>query len=251
MKKQLRSAFTTRQYMLSEDYEIFYYSDTDFRSVGRHSHGYYEFYFFAEGSVEMRGDQRTVSLSPGDVLTVAPGTEHQAVVTDGSKPYRRFVLWMSKKYCRSLPESCRYLLDAADGEGILPQHFGPVEFNLVCGKLLNLLDEVHSDRFGREDRIAVGLLDLLLTLSRELYEQHHGKKADGTLYEAVSAYIDTHLDEDLSLDALAGRFYVSKYHISHLFKEKTGFSVHGYISKKRLAAAREALRAGAAAQQAA
>ena len=152
MKKQLRSAFTTRQYMLSEDYEIFYYSDTDFRSVGRHSHGYYEFYFFAEGSVEMRGDQRTVSLSPGDVLTVAPGTEHQAVVTDGSKPYRRFVLWMSKKYCRSLPESCRYLLDAADGEGILPQHFGPVEFNLVCGKLLNLQAPAwHTQSECRED----------------------------------------------------------------------------------------------------
>ena len=42
-----RSTFNSRQYMLSEDFEVFYYSDIGFKSVGSHSHDYYEIYFFS------------------------------------------------------------------------------------------------------------------------------------------------------------------------------------------------------------
>ena len=45
------SRFSTRQYMLNEDYEVYYYNDLHFTSVGSHSHDYYEFYFFEEGDV--------------------------------------------------------------------------------------------------------------------------------------------------------------------------------------------------------
>ena len=48
MKHNLRSAFNSRQHMLSQDFEVFYYSDTLFQSVGVHTHTYYEFYFFLE-----------------------------------------------------------------------------------------------------------------------------------------------------------------------------------------------------------
>ena len=53
LRKDLRAVFTTRQYMISEDFEIFYYSDLHFSSVGLHSHPYTEVYLFCEGAVEM------------------------------------------------------------------------------------------------------------------------------------------------------------------------------------------------------
>ena len=34
-------------------------------------------------------------------------------------------------------------------------------------------------------------------------------------------------------DRLAKEFYVSKYHIAHIFKDNIGISVHQYITKKR------------------
>ena len=46
MKKHFQTAFDTRQYMVSKDFEIFYYEDTHFSNVRNHSHNYYEFYFF-------------------------------------------------------------------------------------------------------------------------------------------------------------------------------------------------------------
>ena len=102
MAKRQSSAFNARQYMLSEDYEVFYYSDTHFRSVGSHSHDYYELYFFEEGAVTMVIDEKPCPLRPGDVIVIPPGIDHRAILTDPEKPYRRFVFWQSKTFLKAL-----------------------------------------------------------------------------------------------------------------------------------------------------
>ena len=43
MKKKLQTPFSTRQYMLSEDFELYYYSDSSLKRVASHAHDYYEF----------------------------------------------------------------------------------------------------------------------------------------------------------------------------------------------------------------
>ena len=48
MKKELESRFVTRQYMLAQDFELYFYSDSGMAEVRTHSHDYYEFYFFIE-----------------------------------------------------------------------------------------------------------------------------------------------------------------------------------------------------------
>ena len=46
MKKHtLQSPFSDRQYMLSRDFEIYYYNDKTPAKVDFHTHDYYEFYF--------------------------------------------------------------------------------------------------------------------------------------------------------------------------------------------------------------
>ena len=68
-----------------------------------------------------------------------------------------------------------------------------------------------------------------------------GSKTEEDLYEGLIQYIEQHLEENLSLESLAQHFFVSKYHIAHLFKERLGLSIHQYIIKKRLAACRDAI----------
>ena len=57
-------------------------------------------------------------------------------------------------------------------------------------------------------------------------------------------YIAAHLEEELSVEALASRFYLSRYYLMHRFKAITGYTVHQYISQKRLLRAGELIRAG-------
>ena len=251
MAKRQTSQFNTRQYMLSEDYEVFYYSDTHFRSVGSHSHDYYELYFFEAGAVTMEIDGRGYPLKTGDVILIPPGVSHRALLTDPEKPYRRFVFWQSRPFLEALEArspDCGYLLRRAESRGRYVYRFDPVAFNAIRTRLFTLLDEIHADRFGKATAIDLIITDLLLFLGRTVYEQEQrrNRKEQLSRYEAITQYVDQHLDEPLSLDALARQFYLSKYYLVHLFRENAGLSVHQYILKRRLAACCDAMRGGAA-----
>ena len=83
----------------------------------------------------------------------------------------------------------------------------------------------------------------MLHINRTVYEMKHPvtRRETTALYDSIIQYIEAHLDEDLSLDELAKVFFVSKYHIAHIFKENFGISVHQYISKKRLSMCKDAI----------
>lgn len=246
MKKNLQTTFSTRQYMLSKDFEIYYYDDTRLTSVKAHTHNYYEFYFFLEGNISMLIGDRTCTLKVGDVVLIPPGISHCSVHNDVSVPYRRFIFWISADYfeqlCKLSPDY-EYIVNVALQKNRFIYHNDVIQFNNIQALLINLLEEIHAERFGRNAKLSLGVNNLILHLNRMAYEQNNPspfKKSEG-LYENLLSYIESHLDEDLSLDHLADCFYVSKFHISHIFKENLGFSVHRYITKKRLSMCRDAL----------
>jgi len=58
----------------------------------------------------------------------------------------------------------------------------------------------------------------------------------------VLAYIDAHLDENITLAELARNAKLSVYYFATLFRKSTGFSPHRYILHRRVIRARELLR---------
>ena len=250
MKKNLRSAFNARQYMLSEDFEFYYYSDVHFRTVKSHTHDYYEFYLFLEGDVQIEIGDSMRALTPGDVMIIPPGIAHRAVVADSDTPYRRFVLWISQNYCNELlrmsPDYV-YLLQQASSAKQYIIHLQEERFNSLHAKAIRLLEEIHSNRYGRLAAVTLDVNDLLLSMNRMAYEQAHPEETDAgqDLFDNLIVYIDTHLDADLTLEQLADQFYVSRFYLPHYFKDNIGLSVHQYITKKRLARCRDAIISGA------
>ena len=119
-------------------------------------------------------------------------------------------------------------------------------FNALHSKCYRLLEEIHTERFGKETKITLCVNDLMLHLNRMAYENLHPIKQseNQSLYIGLMQYIEEHLEEDLSLDTLAEHFFVSKFHIAHIFKENLGLSIHQYITKKRLDMCRNALLSG-------
>ncbi len=249
MKKKLRSEFNSRQYMLSRDFEVYYYSDLHFSSVGRHSHAYTEVYLFCEGEVDMEIAGKRHPLQSGDVLVLPPGTEHRAIIRDDGKPYRRFVFWLSEDFCQALRRESPdylYLLERVREKKEYVFPMDQVEFNGLRSQLFALLEELHTDHFGRDTQIGLHVRELILMLNRTVWQrkEQKAKKEMRSAYQRVTDYIRDNLDGDLSLDAMSQELYLSKYYIAHLFQENTGLSVHQYVTKKRLAACVEAMGSG-------
>ena len=246
MKKNLQTAFLSRQYMLSRDFELYYYEDKSLSKVDLHSHDYYEFYFFLEGDIEMQIGKSLSSVVTGDIILIPPGVPHKTIIKNKTVPYRRFVFWISKEYCEHLltvSPVYGYVMQHVQKHSSYIFHTDRVAFNGVQYKLLCILEEMRSDRFGREVKIALDVEDLILHINRMVHAQHVPKKnaTEHSLYQMLVEYIEEHITEDLSLESLSEKFYVSKYHISHLFTDNTGIPIHQYITKKRLGLCREAI----------
>lgn len=247
MKKNLRTTFHSRQHMLSQDFELYYYEDRELSKVDLHSHNYYEFYFFLEGDVQMQIENEVYPFRYGDILLIPPGIPHRPIIHSQQVPYRRFVFWISQEYYNHLLQfspAYAYVMQIAQTQKRYLFHNDRITFNAVQSKLLHLLEEMRSDHFGKEAKIPLCVDDLVLHINRLVYAQNAPKKksADSSLYQLLLTYIEEHLDEDLSLEKLADEFYVSKYHIAHVFKDNTGISIHQYITKKRLELCREAIQ---------
>ncbi|MDO4262270.1 MAG: AraC family transcriptional regulator [Eubacteriales bacterium] len=60
--------------------------------------------------------------------------------------------------------------------------------------------------------------------------------------QEIRLYLDEHYASRLSLDELAGQFYISKYHMSREFKKAFGITVGGYVTSQRITKAKEMLR---------
>ena len=52
--------------------------------------------------------------------------------------------------------------------------------------------------------------------------------------EEILRYILSHLEEDLTVETLSRQFFISRYYLMHRFKAVTGYTVHQYITQKRL-----------------
>ncbi len=248
MKKNLRTAFNNRQYMLSKDFEIYYYSDTNIKNVNDHTHNYYEFYFLIDGSVSINISGKDYPVSAGDMIVIPPNVMHHVNILDQSIPYKRFVFWITKEYCAELMKQSPdygYLMQLVSIPKKYIHHYDVIAFNSLQSKVFQLIEEIHSNRFGRAAKISLCVNDLILHLNRTVYEIEHPKspKEEQSLYQNLLSFIEGHIDEDLSLDLLANEFYVSKYHISHVFKENIGLSIYQYILKKRLALCKDAILA--------
>ena len=246
MINNLSSVFLNRQYMISKDFEIYYYKDRNLRNVEIHSHEYYEFYFFLEGEVTMFYSDSSHRMKNGDMVIIPPGMQHHVQIHDPAVPYRRVVFWITKSFLSKLSVHSKeflFLTGKADDSGFA-WHFNEVTFNTVQRKIFHVIEEIFSDRFGRRMAVALGINDLLLFLNRTVYESLHPErygKSEKNLDRNLIRYIEEHINEDLRLDTLSELFFVSKYHISHLFKDKMGISLHQYILKKRLAMSKDAL----------
>ena len=70
--------------------------------------------------------------------------------------------------------------------------------------------------------------------------------ASDRVVDGVLSYINEHYSEALTLDALAERFFISKYHLLRKFEAQVGTTVHRYILQKRLLNAKQLLAGGLA-----
>ena len=241
--------FSPRQHMTGNTFEIFRYKDSYMKEVALHHHDFYEIYFFLSGNVQYNIESRSYLLTPGDVLLISPMELHQPMFGSEQRVYERIVLWIDKRFLEglSLPgQSFGTCFDTkAPGHTNLLRLEG-VSRQYMTFQLEQLLAESSSDEPYHEVASLCILAQILISLNRlALQAKNEDIKTtpDSTVYY-ILGYINEHYNEDLTLDFLANKFFISKYHLSREFQRLVGTSVHRYIIQKRLVMAKQMLSEG-------
>ncbi len=238
--------YEKRGYLL-EDFRLFHLKDSRGTNVGHHYHEFYKLLFLLDGSGSYLVEGRHYRLTPGDLVLVGSRCVHKPQFEPGIS-YERVILYLSPELLRSNSTqdySLEEIFSGRRGHVLRPTE----DFRRrMLGLTAQLEAEMASQEPGRGILSRCTLLRMLVEIGDELARddaQLHSPPVpqDGKILD-ILRYLDSHLEEEISIDELARLFFISKYHMMRRFREETGTSIHTYLSDKRLLLARELIRQG-------
>lgn len=245
-----RSEVGKRGY-LNEGFRLFHLKDSRAQKLDYHYHEFDKLILLLGGKVTYVVEGISYFLKPWDVLLVPHNLIHKPII-DPSEPYERIVVWLGRDWMESRSDAGEPLDTCFNTTRERSFHLLRCDGDrrLRYMQIIQLLEEaLASEEFGAR-RMADTLCQQLLVdvnrdvlRSRTAQEETDSYRVDHKM-EEVRRYITEHLGEELSVDTLAKEFFISRYYLMHRFKAVTGYTVHQYISQKRLLRAGELIRAG-------
>ena len=218
-----------------------------------HYHEFCKILLLVQGSGGYYVDGQRYLLQSGDIVLLDAHSIHRPEL-DGEETYERIILYISPAYLqRQSTENCelRKVFSGENGHVLrLPDERKQKIFRLAA----SLERELQSEAFGREVLSSAQLLRLLVEIGRNRENPETAGPSPvmprSQRIVQILRYIDQHIAEDLDAEAIAGAFFISKYHMMRQFRQETGTTVHLYITQKRLVKARELMDAGMRATEA-
>lgn len=223
--------------------------DTTYSSqiVSLHSHTYLEIlYCHAAADVEYLVGSDRYKLQKGDIVLVAPGISHRPILPEVMpQPYIRDVLWVNADFLSSLEQIFPRTSVPGQPHSTLIRTAG-TSWEFLKDLFQAGVREEEQKKTGWEAVVVGNSLKILAYLERA-YGDHNTdilKAEKPELLDKVTAYIEEHYAEHITINDLAHKFYVSSSTISHLFKQKMGLSIYQYVTQRRLISAKNLILLG-------
>ena len=205
-----------------------------------HDHSYFEIYFLQKGEREYFIGDRFYKVAEGDTVLIPPNTLHRTV---GGMAHRSLVHingeYLERYFSPMMVES----LSCLNGISVLR----PADEDAahVLGIYQALLEGYgkHLAEGGQETLLAGYVFELLFLLSNKEKTGERQERAPLRMEEIVR-YIHENYASIRSIGELADEFFLSKYHLCHLFTKHLGLSIVSYINMIRVRAACRLLDAG-------
>jgi len=247
------AADSKRGYLRS-DFAFFHLSDMKNMQFEYHYHDFNKIIIFIKGKVTYLIEGKAYRLKPWDVLFVSSSEVHKPMI-DPSVMYERIVIWVNPGFLAGHSNECDlFTCFKLAGENNNLLRLEDAAFKHVRMLLSDMEDACKSTDFGSCVLKNSIFLQLLVILTRELLRSAGKHEINDVVTDEgirqILDHINANLHEDLAIDKLAARFYMSRYHLMHKFRQLTGYTVHSYILQKRLIKADSLIRSGTPALQA-
>ncbi|KAI7259545.1 hypothetical protein KC345_g10285 [Hortaea werneckii] len=210
-----------------------------------HYHIQHELFYLFSGERKYFVKDSIYHIQAGDLVMVSSNALHKT--SELGKPnHERIVVYYSPSFFdRFTPEEQVLLLTPFAQENPL------IRFNLqerlhVEDLMFSLMNEIIEQPQGFTLCIQNMAVELLLYIARSILRResqhaHEPSPVQDKITDIVR-HINQHYSESLQLDQIARKFYISKSHLSRVFKHITGFGFAEYVNITRVREAERLLR---------
>ncbi|WP_226681949.1 AraC family transcriptional regulator [Sutcliffiella horikoshii] len=217
------------------------YRDGTKTEIAFHSHVEYEIYYFHEGSCRYLIGDKIYSISPGDLIIMHGLTLHRPIILE-KEAYVRSTIHFDSEYFKELLKGMRmevllqpFISLQSHRINLKPNEREEFEESL---KRMN----IHNKK---EDDISTYRFQLafmeVLTLLYSYFKTALKNKAENEVpfdkafhVQRVISFIEHHYMKDLSLETIEKELHLSKFYLSKVFKNVTGFTVFNYLYHRRI-----------------
>lgn len=184
-------------------------------------------------------DEQRYNISEGDIIICNAGVLHDEDPSQ-AQDLNTYSLALADIAVRGLPPNC---LISPEYSPVFPAGERAQTFGELMGMIHSLLATDPKGATETCNYLAAALISKLLLVIRQYCETEGNTVRSRTdiIAGQVKHYIDTHFDEQFTLQDISDAIRVSPYHLAHMFKETTGYSPMQYTVRRRLGEAQSLL----------
>lgn len=238
--------YAKRGYLL-ENFRLFHLRSESGEKVDFHYHEFCKLLFLVSGQGSYFVDGKRYLLSAGDLVLIGSRSVHKPELAEGST-YERIIIYISPDYLQQMSTQDCDLLSLFSGSHGHVLRLKEQRRKAVFALVSKLERDLSQEAFGRTILSQADLLHLLVELGRSMEDSATNlprpSVPENRRVVEIMEYLDRNLAEEIDMDALAERFFISKYYMMRLFQKETGTTIYGYLTQKRLLKARELISSG-------
>ena len=235
---------------LNDNFKIFHIRDKKDIKFEYHHHDFSKIVILIDGDLTYYIEGKAYILKPWDILFVNKNEIHKPVVNP-NKDYERIVIWLNPDFMAKYAQGNNNLLKCF--EVAIKNNYNLLRLNMKSIDIIkNLIQDIqncnNSNEFGSEILKESLFVQLMVLMNRLFLNSDKNRDIEDIQYdktiEGVLNYINSNLENDLSIDTIASEFFISKYYLMRKFKNQIGSSIHNYVVQKRLILARSLISDG-------
>lgn len=204
---------------------------------------------FLRGHGDIRVEGRHYGFAEGDMILLSPSELHNCTMAK-DETFERISLHISERILEGFGESGSGLFRAFYGRPhgvgnlLRADRVKAAGADIVMKQIL-----ARASGNGSADPIllrckAIELLALINETIDSSAPNDESPHIENALILDILQYLNTHYCEEVSLSDVADRFFHSKYHVCHLFREQVGITMHEYLILRRIHLVNDLIRRG-------
>ena len=246
--KEFTSCRLATQYCIDNKYFAVAHLYKDDKPMDMHIHDCYEIYYSISGGKQFLIDNRFYDIEPGDIFFINQYESHYLTQVD-TGVHERIVISIFPDYLQSLssPDTDLSHCLTYREDGVPHKLHFDAEMSKRFIYLIHKITDTNG--FGSDLTERCAFTELMVFLNKTFYQNGHSVPAEITVtnhaqVDDILTYINRHISEELTLDALSAHFYLSSSYLCRIFKSTTGTTINKYITARRITIAKALLNEG-------